>query len=139
MAEVRAEYLEATLDLVKRLEISEELIRECVTVPGCCCYIPLLHNNLVDSCSYVSKNTLLATKGGAFAPPYPPKIHHWYSIMQFPYTAVLSSYMTYISISMGIFKNWEPLDKCLANGYVLIEEGNQRDDLTPDGLRDDSI
>ena len=34
--EVRTEYLEATLGLVKHLEISKELIRECVTVPGCC-------------------------------------------------------------------------------------------------------
>lgn len=69
--------------------------------------------------------------------------------MQIPYTAVLSSYMTYISISIGIFKNWEPLDKCSANGRVFIggwvhcnlprAQGNQRDDLTPDGLRDDSI
>ena len=32
--------------------------------------VPLLHNNLMESCSYVHKNTLLATKGGcAFAPP----------------------------------------------------------------------
>ena len=63
---VRTEYLQATLALVKRLEISKELIRECVTVPGCCC-MPLLHNPLMDSCSYVRKNTLLA----AFAPPPP--------------------------------------------------------------------
>ena len=33
---VRTDYLEATLGLVKRLEISKDLIRECVTVPGCC-------------------------------------------------------------------------------------------------------
>ena len=63
------EYLEATLGLVKHLEISKELIRECVTVPGCCCCMPLLHNHLMDSCSYVRKNTLLAAKGGAFALP----------------------------------------------------------------------
>jgi len=38
--EVRTEYLEATLGLVKRLEISKELIREYVTVLGChCCII----------------------------------------------------------------------------------------------------
>ena len=61
---VQTEYLEATLGLVKRLEISKELIRECVTVPGCCCCMPLLHNHLMDSCSYVHKNTLLAAKGG---------------------------------------------------------------------------
>ena len=36
---VPTEYLEATLGLVKRLEISKELIRERVTVPGCCCCI----------------------------------------------------------------------------------------------------
>ena len=34
--EVRTEYLEATLGLVKRLEISKELMRERVTMPGCC-------------------------------------------------------------------------------------------------------
>ena len=45
---VRTEYVEATLDLVKCLEISKELIRECVTMPGCCC-MPLLHNHLMDS------------------------------------------------------------------------------------------
>ena len=48
------------LGLFKRLE---------VIVPGCCC-IPLLYNHLIDSCSYVHKNTLLAAKG--FAPPLPP-------------------------------------------------------------------
>ena len=57
---VRTEYLEAPLGLVKRLEISKELIRECVIVAGCCCCMPLLRNNLMDSCSYVHKNTLLA-------------------------------------------------------------------------------
>ena len=46
--------------LVKRLEISKELIRECVNVPACCCCMPLLHNHLMDLCSYVCKNTLLA-------------------------------------------------------------------------------
>ena len=50
--EVRTEYLEATLAQIKHLEISKELIRECVTVPGCCC-MPLLHNHLMDSCSYM--------------------------------------------------------------------------------------
>ena len=57
---VRTEYLEATLGLVKRLEISKELICEYVTVAGCCCCMPLLYNHLMDSCSY----TLLAAKGG---------------------------------------------------------------------------
>ena len=35
-----------------------------MTVPGCCCCRPLLHDHLMDSCSYVCKNTLLAAKGG---------------------------------------------------------------------------
>ena len=64
---------EATLGLVKCLEISKELIRECVTMPGCCCCMPLLHNHLMDSWGYVRKNTLYSPpKGGAFAPPLPP-------------------------------------------------------------------
>ena len=54
---VWTEYLEATIGLVKRLEISKELIHECVTVPGCCCCILLLYNHLMDSCSYLRKNT----------------------------------------------------------------------------------
>ena len=69
---VQTEHLEATLGLYKRLEISKELLRECVTVPGCCCCLSLMYNHLMDSCSYVRKNTLLAAKGGAFAPPLPP-------------------------------------------------------------------
>jgi len=32
----------------------------------------LLHNRLMDSCSYVRKNTLLATKGGCISPHLPP-------------------------------------------------------------------
>ena len=52
----------------------KELIHECVTGPGCCCCMPLLHNHLIDSCSYVRKNILLAAKG---RPPYtPPQIRH---------------------------------------------------------------
>ena len=70
--EVRTEYLEATLGLVKCLEINKELIRECVTMPGCCCCMPLLHNHLIDSCSYVRKNTLLAAKGGCICTPLTP-------------------------------------------------------------------
>ena len=55
--EVWTEYFEATLGLDKRLEISNELIRECVTVLGCCC-MPLLYtcNHLMDSRKYVPKN-----------------------------------------------------------------------------------
>jgi len=49
---VRTEYIEATLGLVKHLEISKELIRECLTVPGSCCSMPLLDNHLMDLCSY---------------------------------------------------------------------------------------
>ena len=51
----------STLGQVKHLEI---MIRDCLTVPGCCCCMPLLHNHLMDLCSYVCKNTLLAAKGG---------------------------------------------------------------------------
>ena len=46
-------------------------LHECITVPGCCC-MALLHNHLTDSCSYVHKNTLLATKGGGLCLPPPP-------------------------------------------------------------------
>ena len=70
--EVRTEYLQATLGLDKHLEISKELIRECVTVPGCCCCMPLLHNHLMDSCKYVCKNTLLVVKGGCICTPLTP-------------------------------------------------------------------
>ena len=63
---VQTEYLEATLGL---LEISKELMCECVTVPGCCCCMPLLYNHLMDSCSYLRKNTLLAVKGGCIWTP----------------------------------------------------------------------
>ena len=70
--EVRTEYLEATVGLVKCLEINKELIRECVTMPGCCCCMPLLHNHLIDSCSYVRKNTLLAAKWGCICTPLTP-------------------------------------------------------------------
>ena len=74
---VRTEYLEATLGLVKRLKISKEQIHECVTVPGCCYCNPLLlynhlHDGLVQFNCYLRKNTLLAAKGGAFASPLPP-------------------------------------------------------------------
>ena len=67
--------LKATLGLVKCLEISKELIRECVTMPGCCCCMPLLHNHLMDSCTVIimyAKIHYSPPKGGAFAPPLPP-------------------------------------------------------------------
>ena len=71
---VQTEYLEATLGIVKRLEIDKELIRECVNVSGCCCCMPLLYNHLMNSCSYVHKNTLLAAQGGCTCTPLsPPK------------------------------------------------------------------
>ena len=35
--------------VVKCLEISKELICECVTMPGCCCCMLLLRNHLMDS------------------------------------------------------------------------------------------
>jgi len=38
--------------------------------------MPLLHNHVMDSCSYVRKNTLLAAKGGANTPFPPPQIRH---------------------------------------------------------------
>ena len=41
-------------------------------MPGCCCCMPLLHNHLMDSCSYVRKIHYSPPKGGAFAPPLPP-------------------------------------------------------------------
>jgi len=50
--------------------------------------MPLLYNHLMDSCSYVRKNTLLAAKGGCLTPPKSataftggklefPRILHW--------------------------------------------------------------
>ena len=48
-----------------------ELIRERVSAPGCCCCMPLQHNRLMDSCSYVQKIHYQPPKGGAFAPPLP--------------------------------------------------------------------
>ena len=44
----------------------------CVTVPGCCCCMPLLYNHLMDLCRYVRKNTLLAAKGGCICTPLIP-------------------------------------------------------------------
>ena len=78
---VRTEYLEATLGLVKHLEISKECV--CVTVPGCCCCMPLLHNHLMDSSSYACKNTLLAAKGGCKCTPLTPPYFGHYSLMSF--------------------------------------------------------
>jgi len=51
--EVWTEYLEATPNVwrsVRNWYVS-------VTVPGCCCCMPLLYNHLMGSCSYVRKNT----------------------------------------------------------------------------------
>ena len=70
--EVRTEYLEATLALVKRLEISKERIRECVTVPGCCC-MPLLQNHLMGLVQLCTQKYIASRqRGGAFGPPLPP-------------------------------------------------------------------
>ena len=40
-------------------------------MPGCCCYMLLLYN-LMDSCKYVRKNTLLTGKGGCICTPLTP-------------------------------------------------------------------
>ena len=58
--------------VVKRLEISKELISERLTMLGRCCCIPLLYNHLMDVCSYLRKNTLLAAKGGCICTPLTP-------------------------------------------------------------------
>ena len=68
-------------------------------MPGCCCCMPLPHNHLMDSCSYVRKNTLLAAKGGCICtplthpPPPPPPLTNtctWQTadlfIMKLPYS-----------------------------------------------------
>ena len=49
-------------------------------MPGCCCCMPLLHNHLMDSCSYmyVRKNTLLAAKGGCISLTPPKSATAWY-------------------------------------------------------------
>jgi len=67
MLEVGAEYLEATLGRVKHLEISKELKCECVR--KLCLAVVAECHHLMDSCSYVSKNTLLAAKGGCICSP----------------------------------------------------------------------
>ena len=41
------------------------------TVPGSCC-MPMLHNHLMDFCSYVRKNTLLPAEGGIPRPSHCP-------------------------------------------------------------------
>ena len=94
---VRTEYLEVTLGLVKHLEISKEMLHECVTVPGCCC-MPLLHDHLMDSCSYTRKNTLLAAKGGCInLNPSSPQIRHcqWIDMQECICTAVFTRCMKY--------------------------------------------
>ena len=47
-------------------------VRNCVTVPGFCCCMPLLYNHLIDSCKYVRKNTLLAAKEGCICSSLTP-------------------------------------------------------------------
>ena len=102
---VRTEYVKATLGLVKRLEINKELIRECVTVPGCCC-MPLLHNHSMDSCSYVHKNTFLATKGWYICnPPFPPKsatvCWGWFWVWDGDYN------VDFVWLVKFVFQTWE--------------------------------
>ena len=42
-------------------------------MPGCCCCMPLLHNHLMDSCSYVRKIHYYSRQRGVHLhPPYPP-------------------------------------------------------------------
>ena len=62
MLEVGAEYLEATLGLVKRLEISKELICERVTVPGCKSF-----DGLMQLC--MQKYITISQRGGPLTPP----------------------------------------------------------------------
>ena len=93
---VRTEYVKATLGLVKRLEINKELIRECVTVPGCCC-MPLLHNHSMDSCT---------PKGGTFAPPpSPPKsatvCWGWFWVWDGDYN------VDFVWLVKFVFQTWE--------------------------------
>ena len=77
----------ATLGLDKHLEISKELMRECVTVSGCCCCMPGSHCCIIirwaRANNYVRKNTLLATKGGCICTPLPlnpPLTYNWLAI-----------------------------------------------------------
>ena len=88
------------------LEISKELIRECVTMPGCCCCMPLLHNHLMDSCSCVRKNTLLAAKGGCICTPLtPPKSataqynYWWYQTLTMHVLPLTTAHQQTVSIS----------------------------------------
>ena len=69
---VQTEYLKATLGLIKCLEISKELIHvcECVTMPGCCCCMPLLH--LMDSWGMYTKIHYSPPSGVHLHSPYPP-------------------------------------------------------------------
>ena len=72
---VQTEYLDATLSLVKRLEISKELIRKCVTVPivvVAACHAAYSLDGFVSS--YVHKNTLLAAT--CFHSRLPVSIQH---------------------------------------------------------------
>ena len=72
IAEVRTEYLEATLGLVKRLEIIKEFMRECVTVPGCCYCMPL--RITIDGLVQLRTQKYITScqRGVHLQPPYPP-------------------------------------------------------------------
>ena len=55
--------------LAKRLEISKELVRESVTVPGCCCYMPMLDGLVkLRAQEYITNRQ----RGVHLHPPYPP-------------------------------------------------------------------
>ena len=106
----QSEHLEATLGLVKCLEIR---IRECVTMPGCCCCMPLLYNYLMDLCSYVLKNTPL--------PPLNPPLYQlclsetcqsiwacsvpWHGWLQYMHTYFEKSFM--VNVGNKIFTLYE--------------------------------
>ena len=80
MLEVQTEYLEATLGLVKCLEISKELIRECVT---CLVVVAACHSCIIIWCQWWTRAVMYAKihysppKGVHLHPPYPPWICHW--------------------------------------------------------------
>ena len=50
----------------------DQLIHECLTVPGCCCCMPLLDKHLMDSCRYVCKNASPSCQRVVFVPPLSP-------------------------------------------------------------------
>ena len=59
--------------------------------------MPLLHNHLMDSCSYVRKNTLLAAKGGCICTPLTP-----------PESATACSFFSAIALAQHIYTHFKP-------------------------------